>query len=170
AVDDCGLGRLPRPLQQHVRGDRDRAGGRIVVDARRLLRRPWHRHPRPAHRRRGVAGGQPFEAGRIPAGEVRQQLVGAHLDGRCARRDGVGATDRPRGESRTVDPLALLAPYLWLTAPVLAMTAAAAVLFDTVSGLRTGLGNIVWFFGWMVAAVAGGRSEEHTSELQSREN
>src|SRR5690606_28668924 len=23
-------------------------------------------------------------------------------------------------------------------------------------GLRTGLGNIVWFFGWMVAAVAGG--------------
>lgn len=36
------------------------------------------------------------------------------------------------------------------------MTAAAAVLFDTVPGLRTGLGNIVWFFGWMVAAVAGG--------------
>ena len=60
-----------------------------------------------------------------------------------------------RGESRTLDPLALSTPYLWLSLPVLAMTAAAAVLFDTVPGLRIGLGHLVRFFVWMIAAVAG---------------
>jgi hypothetical protein len=39
---------------------------------------------------------------------------------------------------------------------VLAVTAAAAVLFETVPVLRGGLGNVVWFFFWMFAAIAGG--------------
>lgn len=59
-----------------------------------------------------------------------------------------------RGESRVVDPVALLLPYALITLPVLALAAAAAVLFDTVRPLRAGLGNIVWFFGWMVVALA----------------
>jgi hypothetical protein len=60
-----------------------------------------------------------------------------------------------RGESTAVDPGALLLPFILLTLPVLAVTAAAAALFETVPVLRAGLGNIVWFFLWMITAIAG---------------
>ncbi|MFI1196292.1 hypothetical protein ACH4T9_24000 [Micromonospora sp. NPDC020750] len=60
-----------------------------------------------------------------------------------------------RGESRVLDPVALLSPFLLLTLPVLAVTAAAAVLFGTIRPLRAGLGNVVWFCCWMVAVVGG---------------
>jgi hypothetical protein len=61
-----------------------------------------------------------------------------------------------RGESAVVSPGALLLPYVLLTLPVLAVTAAAAVLFETVPVLRGGLGNLAWFFFWIFAAIAGG--------------
>ncbi len=60
-----------------------------------------------------------------------------------------------RGESLAVDPGALLLPFVVLTLPVLALTAAAAVLLDTVPVLRAGVGNIAWFFLWMIFAIAG---------------
>lgn len=60
-----------------------------------------------------------------------------------------------RGETGTVDPGALLMPFALLTIPVLAVTAAAAVLFDAVPVLRGGLGNVGWFFVWMIVAIAG---------------
>ena len=41
------------------------------------------------------------------------------------------------------------------TLPVLALTAAAAVLAETVPVLRGGVGNIGWFFVWMAVAIAG---------------
>jgi hypothetical protein len=59
-----------------------------------------------------------------------------------------------RGESTAVDPGALMLPFV-LTLPVLALTAAAAVLFETIPVLRVGLGNIAWFFLWMITAIAG---------------
>lgn len=61
-----------------------------------------------------------------------------------------------RGESRAVDPGALLLPFAVLTLPVLAMTAAAAVVFETIPVLRAGVGNIAWFFLWMFTVIAGG--------------
>jgi hypothetical protein len=60
-----------------------------------------------------------------------------------------------RGESTAVDLGALLWPVALLTFPALAMTAAAAVLFDGLPVLRGGLGNLVWFFGWMISVIAG---------------
>jgi len=60
-----------------------------------------------------------------------------------------------RGESRAVDPVALLLPFVVFTLPVLALTAAAAVLFETIPGMRGGLGNVVWFFVAMIAMIAG---------------
>jgi hypothetical protein len=60
-----------------------------------------------------------------------------------------------RGESTAVDPDALLLPFVLLTLPVLAVTAAAAVLSETIPVLRAGLGNIAWFFVWMITAIAG---------------
>jgi hypothetical protein len=61
-----------------------------------------------------------------------------------------------RGESRSVGLGALLLPYALFTLPVLVLTAAAAVLAETIPGLRGGLGNIGWFFVWMVFAISGG--------------
>jgi hypothetical protein len=60
-----------------------------------------------------------------------------------------------RGESTAANPGALLLPYVLFTLPVLALTAAAAVLVETVPVLRGGLGNIAWFFVWMIFAIAG---------------
>ncbi|MFI0938770.1 hypothetical protein [Streptomyces sp. NPDC021020] len=60
-----------------------------------------------------------------------------------------------RGESRTVDPVALLLPFAVLALPVMVAVAAAALLTDTVPGLRGGLGNVVWFFVWLAFAFAG---------------
>ena len=60
-----------------------------------------------------------------------------------------------RGESTAVGPGALLLPYVLFTLPVLALTATAAVLTETTPVLRGGLGNIAWFFIWMVFAIAG---------------
>lgn len=60
-----------------------------------------------------------------------------------------------RDEVGSVDPGALLLPFAVIALPLMAMTAAAALLFETLPVLRTGVGNILWFFVWMVVAVAG---------------
>jgi hypothetical protein len=59
-----------------------------------------------------------------------------------------------RGEDRHVSLPALLAPFVLITVPVLALTAAAAVFFETVPGLRSGTGNIVWLLFWMISSIA----------------
>ena len=61
-----------------------------------------------------------------------------------------------RGESRAVSLGALLLPYTLFTLPLLVLTAAAAVLVETVPVLRGRLGNIAWFFAWIAFAIAGG--------------
>ncbi|WP_433389164.1 ABC transporter permease [Micromonospora sp. KLBMP9576] len=60
-----------------------------------------------------------------------------------------------RGESYAVDPVAILLPFALYTVPVLAVTATAAVLFETLPVLRGGFGNVVWFFVAMFAVLAG---------------
>lgn len=52
------------------------------------------------------------------------------------------------GEDRRVDLLQIAMPFLLLSLPVLALVAAAAVLFETIPGLRGGVGNVVWFIVW----------------------
>ncbi|MEU0559408.1 hypothetical protein [Dactylosporangium sp. NPDC006015] len=60
-----------------------------------------------------------------------------------------------RGESRTVDLVGLLTPFVFLALPMLAVTAAAALLWDATPVLRSGFGNILWCFVWMVGAIGG---------------
>ncbi|MFF8895941.1 ABC transporter permease [Streptomyces lydicus] len=60
-----------------------------------------------------------------------------------------------RGESRDVDLLALWQPFVLIALPLVAMTAALALLFESLPVLRTGLGNILWFCCWMVVSTAG---------------
>lgn len=57
------------------------------------------------------------------------------------------------------DLWALLAPFLLLALPVMALVGAVALLFESLPVLRGGIGNVVWFFAWAmgiaVAAVSG---------------
>jgi len=65
-----------------------------------------------------------------------------------------------RGEDPTVRPLALVAPFVTVTLPVMALVAGIAVTFEVVPGLRGGLGNVVYFFLWIaglsITAPTGG--------------
>jgi hypothetical protein len=45
----------------------------------------------------------------------------------------------------------LLAPFLWVALPAMAITAAVAVLFETLPVLRGGVGNVVFFFVWVTS-------------------
>jgi hypothetical protein len=51
-------------------------------------------------------------------------------------------------EDRTFHTRALLSPFLFLTLPAMAITAAMALLFETFLFLRGGFGNVLWFFLW----------------------
>ncbi|BDH70171.1 ABC transporter permease [Streptomyces sp. PLM4] len=64
-----------------------------------------------------------------------------------------------RGEDRGIDLIALLKPFLVLALPLLALTAAAAVLFETVPVLRGGVGNVIWFFVALVVGIGGQSSD-----------
>ena len=54
-----------------------------------------------------------------------------------------------RGESMRLEPWALLAPFLFTTLPSLMLVAAVAVLFESITFLRGGFGNIAYFVLWM---------------------
>lgn len=60
-----------------------------------------------------------------------------------------------RGESYDLDLWNMLAPFIVITLPSMALISAAAVLFESISWLRRGFGNIVWFFLWLVALLQG---------------
>ncbi|WP_030232157.1 ABC transporter permease [Streptomyces sp. NRRL S-350] len=60
-----------------------------------------------------------------------------------------------RGENRSVDPVALVEPFVLLSLPVMALTAAAAILFETVPLLRAGFGNVVWFVLALAISIGG---------------
>ncbi len=50
-----------------------------------------------------------------------------------------------KGESAQIDLLAFLAPFVYLVLPLMALVAAAAVLFEAIPFLQGGLGNIIYF-------------------------
>jgi hypothetical protein len=59
------------------------------------------------------------------------------------------------GEESRLEPWALVAPFLFLSLPVLALAAALAVAFEATPGLRGGFGNVVWFVLWASTIPAG---------------
>jgi len=58
-----------------------------------------------------------------------------------------------RGEVMQIDIWALLAPFLFITLPALALVAAVAVLFETIDFLLGGFGNLVYFVLYLVAII-----------------
>jgi hypothetical protein len=63
---------------------------------------------------------------------------------------GTAAMQLVRGENRQLDPVALLTPFLLITLPVMAIIAAVAVFFEVTPRLGGGVGNVVFFFLWLV--------------------
>jgi hypothetical protein len=59
-----------------------------------------------------------------------------------------------RGEDPILRPWALAAPFLWVTLPAMAVTAALAVVFEAIPGIRGGPGNVAYFFVWGIALLA----------------
>ncbi|GAB7182268.1 hypothetical protein ATKI12_2099 [Kitasatospora sp. Ki12] len=64
-----------------------------------------------------------------------------------------------KGDSGHVDAVRLLLPYVLITLPLLAVVAGCAVLFDTLPGLRGGLGATVWFAVWLVLVLGAQTSD-----------
>jgi hypothetical protein len=58
-----------------------------------------------------------------------------------------------RGESRVLSPVDLVAPFLLVTLPFLAIVGAFAVLFEAIPLLRGSLGNVAWFFLWAAMLI-----------------
>jgi hypothetical protein len=57
-------------------------------------------------------------------------------------------------EDPRFDLFALLSPFVIVALPAMLLTAALAVLFETLPVLRGGVGNVVWFFVWAFLGVA----------------
>jgi hypothetical protein len=53
-----------------------------------------------------------------------------------------------RAEGGSLEPGRLLAPFIWVALPAMAITAAVAVLFETLPVRRGGVGNVIYFFAW----------------------
>ncbi|NIM92249.1 MAG: hypothetical protein GTO18_00835 [Anaerolineales bacterium] len=70
-----------------------------------------------------------------------------------------------RAEDMVVDLRSLIAPIWLMGLPILMITAAIAVLFECVSFMRGGLGNVVFFFIWIgtIGAVMTGAIDEATN-------
>jgi hypothetical protein len=60
-----------------------------------------------------------------------------------------GAMQLIRSEETHLQLGELLAPFLWLTLPPLLLVAALAILFETLPGLRGGLGNALYALAWL---------------------
>jgi len=73
-----------------------------------------------------------------------------------------------RAEDATVNLWALVAPIWLMGLPVLAIASAMAVLFESISFLRGGLGNVAYFFIWlaMLIVVLEGAFDEVTHLAQ----
>ncbi len=64
-----------------------------------------------------------------------------------------------RAEDPHLNLWALFSPLLLFALPAMAFTAALAVLFETLPGLRGGVGNVAYFFVWVALLAGGGISE-----------
>ena len=54
-----------------------------------------------------------------------------------------------QGENTQINLFAFLSPFIFIVTPLMALVAAAAVLFEAVSFLQGGFGNIVYFFAFI---------------------
>ena len=66
-----------------------------------------------------------------------------------------------RAEDRNIDLIELIKPLLFISLPMLAMTAACAIWFDMLPPLRRTAGNILFFILWVASLSIGIADEAH---------
>jgi hypothetical protein len=71
-----------------------------------------------------------------------------------------------KAEDPQVHVWPLLAPFLLFALPAMAFTGALAVLFETVPGLRGGIGNVAYFFVWsaLLAVPVSTLNQDHIAD------
>jgi len=70
------------------------------------------------------------------------------------------------GESHSFSLWGLWSPFVLLALPSMLLTAALAVLFETIPGLRGGFGNVVYFFLWTAGLALGATGLDDPTGLQ----
>ncbi|MBL8062325.1 MAG: hypothetical protein JNK32_04855 [Anaerolineales bacterium] len=65
------------------------------------------------------------------------------------------------GESYQIDLPALLAPFVFVVLPLMALVSAVAVLFESIGFLSGGFGNVVYFFGFIMFMPLIGNTSIH---------
>jgi heme/copper-type cytochrome/quinol oxidase subunit 2 len=58
-----------------------------------------------------------------------------------------------RREVLTIEPWPLISPFLFIVLPTMSLVAALAIIFETMPGLRSGFGNVLYFFLWPLIFV-----------------
>ncbi|MGO9087125.1 MAG: hypothetical protein ACLQBK_18045 [Candidatus Sulfotelmatobacter sp.] len=71
-----------------------------------------------------------------------------------------------RAEAHTFSLWKLWAPFLFFALPTMLLAASVAVLFETLPGLRGGVGNVVYFFLWTGAITLGVTGLDEPTGLQ----
>ncbi len=74
---------------------------------------------------------------------------------------------RLQPESRGFSLWQLWSPFLFFALPTMLLTASVAVLFETLPGLRGGVGNVVYFFGWTGALALAANGADDPVGLQN---
>lgn len=69
------------------------------------------------------------------------------------------------GEDRHIELRKLIAPFVLLAIPAMAVVAAVAVFFETVPFLRGGFGNVAYFFLWTAGLSIPLATGKHASDL-----
>jgi hypothetical protein len=69
-------------------------------------------------------------------------------------------------ESHSFSLWKLWSPFIFLAFPAMLITAAVALLFETIPVLRGGVGNVVYFFTWTAAVALGATGLDDPSGLQ----
>jgi len=70
------------------------------------------------------------------------------------------------GEAHSFSLWELWSPFIFLALPSMLLTAALAVLFETIPGLRGGFGNVVYFFLWTAGIGLGATGLDDPTGLQ----
>jgi MYXO-CTERM domain-containing protein len=70
------------------------------------------------------------------------------------------------GEAHSFSLWKLWSPFILLALPSMLLTAAVAVLFETIPGLRGGFGNVVYFFLWTAGIALGATGLDDPAGLQ----
>jgi hypothetical protein len=71
-----------------------------------------------------------------------------------------------RAEAHSFSLWKLWAPFIFLALPTMLLAASAAILFETLSLLRGGVGNVVYFFVWTAALALGATGLDEPTGLQ----